>query len=138
MDMPQDHDRRLLAAGGSPAALIRNKDHILEDFVRRLRAALPPADLPPTPIIVNTLPAFITRLALALAPDNEVEFASEYSNIALAHGNERAKLTNYSLSQVIHEYRILREILTNTLRADAKLTEAEWDVVHRSIDEAKI
>jgi signal transduction histidine kinase len=136
MDMPQDHDRRLLAAGGSPAALIRSKERILEEFVRRLRAALPAADTPPTPIIINTLPAFITRLALALSPDTEMDFASEYSNIALAHGNERAKLTNYSLSQVIHEYQILRELLIDILRTEANLTELEWNVVHRSIDEA--
>jgi len=134
--MPQDHDNRLLATGGSPAALIRNKERILEEFVRRLRAALPPADTPPTPIIINTLPAFITRLALAMSPGNEVDFASEYSNIALAHGNERARLTNYSLSQVIHEYQILREILMEILQAEANLTEVEWNVVHRSIDEA--
>ena len=34
MDAPQDHDRQLLAAGGVPAALIRNKEWILEEFVR--------------------------------------------------------------------------------------------------------
>jgi signal transduction histidine kinase len=136
METPQDHDDQLLAAGGSPAALIRNKDAIFTEYKCRLKERLPAARIESGPIIINTLPAFITRLALALSPDNEIDFASEYSNIALAHGNERAKLTNYSLADVIHEYQVLREILVDTLRESAHLTPGEWHVVHRSIDEA--
>lgn len=136
MGIPQDHDEQLLAAGGSPAALIRNKGAILDAFRERLRHQLAAARKESGPIIVNTLPAFITRLALALAPGNDIDFASEYSNIALAHGNERARLTDYSLSEVIREYQILRELLVHVLRADASLAPEEWNVVHRSIDEA--
>ena len=136
MEVPQDHDQHLLDLGGAPAALIGHKEAILGEFLRELRARLPAAQHETAPIIIDTLPAFITRLALALSADNEISFASEYSNIAVAHGNERAKLTQYSLGGVIHEYRILREILVRTFRADMQLTHAEWDIVHRSIDEA--
>ena len=135
MNAPQDHDRQLLAAGGVPAALIRNKEWILEEFVRRLRVGLTSASTPPKPVIINTLPAYITRLALALTPGHDLEFASEYSNIALAHGNERARLTDYSLAEVIHEYQMLREIFVEVLRREAKATDEQWDIVHRSIDE---
>ena len=131
----QDHDRQLLAAGGVPAALIRNKEWILEEFVRRLRVGLPSATAPPKSVIINTLPAYITRLALALTPGHDLDFASEYSNIAVAHGNERARMTDYSLAEVIHEYQMLREIFVQVLRRDASPTNEEWDVVHRSIDE---
>jgi signal transduction histidine kinase len=136
MTVPQDHDRQLLAAGGAPAALIRNKDWILEEFVRRVRDGLPSAAASPTPVIINTLPAFTTRLALALSPGHDLDFASEYSNIALSHGNERATLTDFSLAEVIREYQMLREIYVAVLRREASLTDEEWDVVHRSIDEA--
>jgi signal transduction histidine kinase len=136
MDVPQDHDEHLLAMGGSPAALIRRKENILEEFKRDLRARLPAAQEESSPVIINTLPAFVTRLALALSPDNEISFASEYSNIAGAHGSERAKLTNYSLAEVIEEYRILREILVRAFRSDTQLSPDEWDIVHGSIDEA--
>ena len=136
METPQDHDGQLLAAGGSPAALIRNKALILEEFRAKQKERLPSASAESGPIIINTLPAFITRLALALAPGNEISFASEYSNLALAHGNERAKMTGYSLGEVIHEYQILREILMRTFRSETRLAPEEWDIVHRSIDEA--
>jgi signal transduction histidine kinase len=133
---PQDHDTELLATGGASAAVIRHKDALLEVFRERVQAALTGAAREPGPMIIDTLPAFITRLALALAPNSELSFASEYSNIAMQHGNERAKLTGYSLGEVIREYQILRELLVETLRADGVLTEADWNVVHRSIDEA--
>lgn len=136
METPQHHDDHLLAAGGSSAALIRNKERVLEEFRRQLREQVPTAREISTPIIINTLPAFITRLALALAPDNELGYASEYSNMALAHGNERAKLTNYSLSELILEYQILRGILEDTLRAETTPSPREWRIVHRSIDQA--
>jgi signal transduction histidine kinase len=137
METPQDHDEQLLAAGGAPAVLIRNKERILHEYRRRLREQLESARKESGPIIVNTLPAFITRLALALTPGNEVHYASEYSNIALAHGNERAKLTNYSLTELISEYQILRAIFAETLHAEkVNLSPKEWRVVHRSVDEA--
>ncbi len=136
MQTPQDHDDQLIAAGGVPAALVRNKERIFDEFLKHLRARLSVAGAEPAPIIINTLPAFVTRLALALSPGTELTFASEYSNIAYAHGNERAKLTNYSLGEVIHEYQILREILVRFLREDGRITADEWNVVHRSIDEA--
>jgi signal transduction histidine kinase len=136
VNSPQDHDKELLAAGGSPATVIRHKDRILARFRDRVRAVLPAAMHEAPPMIIDTLPAFITRLALALAPDSGMSFASEYSNIAMQHGNERAKLTGYSLAEVIREYQFLREIIVETLRDETRLTAFEWDIVHRSIDEA--
>lgn len=136
MNAPQDHDRRLLATGGAAAKIIRRKVQLLERFKEQVRAALPGAARVAEPIIVDTLPAFITRLALALAPGSRLDFASEYSNIALQHGNERAKLTGYSLSEVIREYQILRELLVSVLAEDEPLSADEWRIIHRSFDEA--
>jgi signal transduction histidine kinase len=133
---PQDHDAALLAAGGPSASLIRNKDRILECFRERVRTELPAARPEPGPIIIDTLPAFITRLALALAPGTGLAFASEYSTIARQPGLERAQFTHYALADVIREYQILREILVQRLRADDGLSGSDWDTIHRSIDEA--
>jgi signal transduction histidine kinase len=133
---PQDHDDALLSAGGAPKALIRNKDLVIRRFTQQVRPRLEAAKVESESIIVNTLPAFITRLALALSPDNDIDFASEYSNLALAHGNERAKLTGYSLSELVREYQILREILIATLSGEPGVAAKDWNVIHRSIDEA--
>jgi signal transduction histidine kinase len=133
---PQDHDHVLLAAGGAPAAVIRGKEQILERFCDRVLHQLPAAVREQRPVIIDTLPGFLTRVALALSPESGLQFASDYSNIALQHGNERAKLTGYSLAEVVREYQILRELLVETLRDDASLKPADWAVIHRSVDEA--
>jgi len=135
MDAPQDHDRTLLEAGGIPAVVIRNKERILASFCERAQNNLQGARDVAHPTIIDTLPAFITRLALALAPDSGKDFASQYSNIAFLHGNERARFTGYSLTEIIKEYQFIREILMDVLRAEANPTATEWQVVHRSVDE---
>jgi signal transduction histidine kinase len=136
MTSPQDHDLELLEGGGTAAALIRNKDRITQLFVERVRAMLEDSGQLNRPMTIDTLPLFLTSLALALSPSHSRSYASENSNIALQHGIERAKLTSYSLSQLIREYQILREILQQVLEKDAALSPGEWRIVHASIDEA--
>jgi signal transduction histidine kinase len=133
---PQDHDQALLESGGAAAAVIRQKSPIFEEFERRVRLRLAAARPQQPPMIIDTLPAFLTRIALALSPGPGPAFASEYSNIATQHGVERAKFTHYALRDVICEYQILREILVEFLVAEAAMEPDHWRVIHRSIDEA--
>ena len=132
---PQDHDRALIEVGGAAACIIRNKTRILDTFQERVRARLAAARPEGAPMIIDTLPAFLTRLALAMVPGSGLSFASEYTNIANQHGSERARFTFYSLGDVIHEYQLLREIVAGVLQNDSP-TEHDWAVMHRSFDEA--
>jgi len=132
---PQDYDDEILKGGGPSALVIRKKAEILERFCERVRASLPGAKGTSHPVIIDTLPAFITRLALSMSPEHRDLYASQFSNIALQHGNERAKFTSYSLKDVIREYQFLREILVAVIRTGEALTHEQWDAVHRSIDE---
>jgi signal transduction histidine kinase len=136
MSTPPDHDAELLAAGGLAAVIIRNKEKILERFCDRAQHTLESARREPHPVIIDTLPAFITRIAMALRGVHEIEYASRSSNIAIAHGDERARYTNYSLAELLKEYQFLREILADVLRAEAAPSDHDWRVVHRSVDEA--
>jgi signal transduction histidine kinase len=133
---PQDHDASLLREGGLAAVVIRNKERILERFCHRAQQTLKGARREPLPVLVDTLPSFITRVALALAGSDYMEFATQYSNIALQHGNERARFTSYSLTELLKEYQFFREILVNVLEAEAQPGTDEWKIVHRSVDEA--
>ena len=132
---PQDHDAALLREEGLAAVVIRNKEEILHRFCVRAQQSIGDARNQPHPVLIDTLPAFITRVALALAR-GEMDFASQYSNIALQHGNERARFTSYSLAEMIKEYQFLREIFMDVLTAEARPTAEEWKIVHRSVDEA--
>src|SRR5262245_65251824 len=104
MGAPQDHDAALLQAGGLPAVVIRKKEKSLHVFCERVKQSVDAAREASHPVLIDTLPAFITRVALALAGDGRGEFASQYTNIPLQHGIERARFTNYSLSEVLREY----------------------------------
>lgn len=132
----QDHDQALLEAGGAAAAVIRQKTRVLELFEARVRERLAAARPERPPMIIDTLPAFLTRIALALLPGTELEFASEYSNIATQHGIERAKFTRYALRDVIREYEMVREIFLEILGPDPQVTMHDWTVIHRSLDAA--
>src|SRR5262245_29714328 len=136
MISPQDHDAALARANGLAPVSIRNKERILERFCDRARQSLSGARHQPHPVLIDTLPAFITRVAVALGGSEYLEFASQYSNLALQHGNERARFTSYSLTELLKEYQFLREIFVDVLTAEAKPTVAEWKIVHRSVDEA--
>jgi signal transduction histidine kinase len=136
MRAPQDHDAALLQAGGLPAVVIRNKEKILDQFCQRVRQSLEGARVQPHPMLIDTLPAFVTRVALALSHDTHGDIAAEYSNIPLQHGNERARFTSYSLAEVLREYQYLREILSDILRAEAKPAPEDWKTMHHCLDEA--
>lgn len=133
---PQDHDRALLQEGGAAGALIEAKDRILDEFVSRVRGAFPAAAEPPRPIIVNTLPMFLTELALALSKNDGRDFAGQCSNIGGAHGNERARLTDYGLDDLLHEYQVLRLVIFDELEPLTTLTREQRRIVETSIDEA--
>jgi signal transduction histidine kinase len=136
MNAPQDHDPGLLAGGGVAAVVIRNKEEILRRFCDRAQRSLPSARREPHPVIVDTLPAFITRLAMALRAIDDLEYASKSSNIAVQHGDERARFTQYSLGDLLKEYQFIREILMDVLRTQSAPTDEQWRVMHRSVDEA--
>src|SRR4051812_19427553 len=101
---PQDHDRVLLDSGGAAAVLIKNKDRITDLFVSQVRELLPQEKQPTRPMTIDTLPAFLTSIGLALSDTDHRTFASYHSTIAIQHGTERAKLTNYSLENLVQEY----------------------------------
>jgi signal transduction histidine kinase len=136
MSAPQDHDTELLAAGGVAALVIRNKEKILDTFCARVQSSLESARREPHAVLIDTLPAFITRVAMALRGVHDIDYASKRSNLALAHGNERARFTSYSLGDVLKEYQYLREILMDVMHADSSVSADEWKVMHRSVDEA--
>src|SRR3954469_9862129 len=136
MPSPQDHDAELLAGGGVAALLVRKKEEILERFCARAPSTLPSASRAPHPVIIDTLPSFVTRVAMALAANGGLQYATMYSNMGFAHGDERARFTSYSLRELLEEYQFLREIMMDVLRRNASPDAEEWRRLHRSVDQA--
>lgn len=113
------------------------RDTVFAEWERETRRHIAAASGILRPILLNTLPAFFDNLAEALTPDYPRPLATSNSNIASAHGSERARMTGYGPGQIIHEYQLFREVFASVAEKEQiTLTSAEWLVINRSIDTA--
>jgi signal transduction histidine kinase len=122
--------------GGTAERLLASKAGILELWERRLRELVPAAATERHPILINTLPVLLDNLAQALSRQHPRHSATEGTTVAEEHGGERVRLTQFSLEDVMTEYRLLREALLEVLDGQEPLTHKERWVLHTSIDQA--
>lgn len=113
------------------------KIDIIEEFKIEARANVPAAFDKDTIAIVDSLPKIIDRLVVALKPGSSANDAQSTSEICREHGEQRAKLKNYTLEQVLFEYTLLRRIILETLRAETTVTVEESEIIHEAIEAGK-
>jgi signal transduction histidine kinase len=94
-DQPTDTQQRLLAL----------RDIVLDEWADAVRKRVHAAAALPAPLLIDTLPAFYSRLCAAAAGER-----SDYqlSTLASEHGGERARLTRYDAETVAHEFQLFR------------------------------
>jgi signal transduction histidine kinase len=126
-------ERSLQLDAGS--ILRMNKDKILDRWERRVRKEIKAARYESHPIVIDTLPVLLDQFAEALSPQCTRSMAAEGSTACQEHGGERARVTNYSIEGVIHEYQILRDILLDVLSAERPLSEEEKRIIWKSVDD---
>ncbi|MET0292730.1 MAG: HAMP domain-containing sensor histidine kinase [Steroidobacteraceae bacterium] len=127
-------DQALLAEGGAAGALVSLKEVIFDRFVERVRDALGVGGRVSRPLIVNTLPTFVSALALALSPTHARRLATDGSSVARTHGEDRAELTGYELDDLIHEYQVLRGVLFDVLYTEIALSQRDVAIINESVD----
>lgn len=124
-------------SGSGLSATARNflslRDPIMIRWESEIRSRVDGADRVDSPILTNALPAFFDHIAEALSPDHPRKDATSNNNTAVAHGGERARMTQYGPDQVVHEYEILREAIEAELAGQLELSKEEWAIVDRSI-----
>ena len=125
---------------GSNAAdrLEANKERILSLWQERLRATVTAARREPSLILINTLPAVLDQLAEALSPEHPRRTATEGSTAGQEHGGERVRLTQFRLEDLITEYTLLRQVLSEVLDEHSALTADERNTVNVSLDQMLI
>ena len=90
----------------------------------------------------DSLPLYLDHLCEALATNRRMDLRSvaihneESTRISKLHGADRATNRSYTLSEVIFEYHILREVLFHVLEADGPLAQGPRDIVLNSIEQA--
>lgn len=122
----------------TPSARIvfEDREEILSEWLRRVKAEVGTADRLLNPILVNTIPLFLEGLAEALCEETARGTATESLNMPQEHGAERARVTRYGPDQLIQEFNILRDVIRKHILARAELSEREESVIQRSFDQA--
>jgi signal transduction histidine kinase len=116
--------------------LIARQEEILTRWEQEVRAHVPAAKRESRAVIVDTIPAFLRRLAEALSPRHPRSTATEGTTIPRQHGSERVRVTGYGLSDVILEYQLLRNVLLRVLTDGGSCSDAVQAAVVASIDTA--
>ncbi len=90
----------------------------------------------------DSLPLYLDHLSKALSTNRRMDLRSvslhdeESTRIGTLHGADRATNRSYTLSEVIVEYHILREVLFQVLEADGPLAQGPRDIVLDSVEQA--
>ncbi|HEY9621919.1 MAG TPA: HAMP domain-containing sensor histidine kinase [Crinalium sp.] len=93
-------------------------------------------------VLQNSLPLYLNRLVDELSNRivrTSARIASdevESTRIGKLHGHERAGYADYSMTQLIFEYHILRQVIFQVLEEEAFLGVRERDIIIDSIEQA--
>lgn len=111
------------------------KEKILSAWEHRVRGDISSSAEQTTPVLRNMLPELLDNLVANLAMsamDSDFDVAGD---IGLKHGQQRAAILNYSVAQVLLEYRILRQVIFEILEEENIPTAEVRDVILNVLDE---
>jgi signal transduction histidine kinase len=119
------------------SSFLELRDIVLEQWSARVTAEIPSATRLGEPILINTLPSLYDNIAHSLVAGAPRPFATAGTNLAIAHGRERANMTDYGPHELIHELQIFREVLFGVATARRlPLSKHDAEVIGHSIEEA--
>ncbi|BDT57952.1 hypothetical protein MasN3_14460 [Massilia varians] len=96
-------------------AMLALRGPIIDAWLVEVHAAVPQARELAPPIAENTLPAYFDTLAALLTPKRSARLLTDLGALASEHGGERARMTSYDATAVIHEMQIFRNVLFREL-----------------------
>lgn len=113
----------------------KNKSSILEIWEKQVRLHLTDTKSLSGPALKDSIPSFLGELSKALDP---LVATDENAIIAkgVEHGEEREKIPDYTLEEAISEYKILTNVLFETIDPEGKMTLAEGKIIYSTITEA--
>lgn len=137
MTIGSDRDERPEDMPPLALRLLSLRDTLMSEWTAAILADVERANQLLPPILVNTLPTFYDNLVQALTPGYPRRNAVEGSSIASAHGDERARMSNYQPHELIAEYQIFKRVFLRMVeRERVALTPEQLARVHESVDDA--
>ncbi|MEP0816691.1 MULTISPECIES: sensor histidine kinase KdpD [Trichocoleus] len=122
--------------------LKQNAPRIMQIWEKRARDEVNASMHQNSLVLRNSLPLYLDQLTDELSttidrtPDRIASDEVESTRIGKLHGHERAGYADYSMSQLILEYHILRQVIFQVLEAEAPLGVRERDIIIGSIEQA--
>ncbi|WP_199296197.1 sensor histidine kinase KdpD [Trichocoleus sp. FACHB-591] len=122
--------------------LKQNAPRIMQIWEKRARDEVDASMHQNSLVLRNSLPLYLDQLIDELSttidrtPDRIASDEVESTRIGKLHGHERAGYADYSMSQLILEYHILRQVIFQVLEAEAPLGVRERDIIIGSIEQA--
>jgi signal transduction histidine kinase len=113
--------------------LIEAESEIIKVWEDRVREQIPLADEHSSQIIKNSLPDFIVGLAGVLSSSGEAR--GHVKAICQEHGEQRAEKTFYSAEQLVHEYRLLREVIFEIMERKSGLDSSSRHIINVGVDQ---
>jgi signal transduction histidine kinase len=134
--MTQDEGTHPRTEAQSIGARLRSHiPQIMETWETWVRREIPAARGAELQVLRNSLPELLEEVAREIVHVQGTEFNRKL-HLSRVHGAERAKLPNYSLFEVILEYRILRKTVFIVLEESALLEQRERDIVTDAVEAA--
>lgn len=115
-------------------ALMNAREEIEKKWAAAVKQQISSATRLDDPILFNYFPRLLERIAETLDPDSQREDPLKGNTAAQEHGGERARLTNFNISQIATEFYLLKETIHSVLESKVSVTQKEWLIVDRSID----
>lgn len=128
-------NRKKVELGDTSAQLVRVKEKIMRAWESRVRAEILGLPRSTGPVLRNMLPELLQNLVSNLSPESKNSDFTEAGRIGTEHGAQRADVLEYSVSQVLHEYRILRQVIFHVLEEEKLHATEVRDVILNVLDE---
>ena len=128
--------------GKTSDRLKQNVERIMQRWEARSRAEVSASLHQDSLVLQDSLPMYLNQLVDELSTRTEKTPAQttadeiESTRIGRNHGRERAGYADYSMSQLILEYHILRQVIFQVLEEEAPLNVDERDIIIGSIEQA--
>ena len=122
--------------------LKQQAEKIMQLWEERARAEVSAAMHQDSLVLQDSLPQYLTQLIKDLSTGMNRTAASleadqvENTRDGKIHGEERAGYAGYSISQLIFEYHILRQVIFQVLETEAPLDVRDRDIIIGSIEQA--
>ncbi|MBB3221681.1 hypothetical protein [Pseudoduganella umbonata] len=136
MTLATDQDQHGRGTSPTVSRFASLRDAVMDHWEQQVRERIEGAKDLAGPVLTNTLPAFFDNIAQALSATHPRRIGSSGTNLATAHGRERARMTPYAPDHLIHEHQILRESIAALTDGRVALGLKDWDIIDSSINAA--